>query len=130
MYILRSKTARLVTTAVLTLGAAGAALAAGTAPADAAVRPNYKQCSYNGSGTCTALSSAATFYSPSNVAKYTLPSGENIEVTCWYLSGGAGDGYYDHVSWTYNKGNVDGHVLDNAVNLGGNTPPQVGIPQC
>jgi hypothetical protein len=63
MHILRTKTARLATTAVLTLGAAGAALTAGTAPAAAAVHPEYSKCSDNGSGVCATVRSDTPFYS-------------------------------------------------------------------
>jgi ABC-type phosphate transport system substrate-binding protein len=130
MRILRTKTTRLAATAALTLGAAGAALAVGTATATAAAHPEYRSCSNNGSGTCTTVDSKTTLYSPSNVALDTLPAGTEIEVTCWYSSGGTGDGYLDHVSWAANYGNADGHVSDEAVDFGGNTPPLVGVPEC
>jgi hypothetical protein len=128
MNTLRTRTIRLATTALLTLGAVGAALAAGAAPASALVRPNYYHCNNNGSGTCTTLNSGgAEFYYHNGSPGYWISGGTGVEVTCWYLSNGA---YEDHLTYVWGRGNVDGHVSDSAVNFGGLTPPQVGIPQC
>lgn len=58
-----------------------------------------------------------------------LNCNEGVKVTCWYY-GNTSDGYWDHVTWTSNHGYVTGHVDDGYVNLGNNTPPEVGLAYC
>jgi hypothetical protein len=131
MRILKTKTARLATTAVMTLGAAGAALAAGAGSASAAtVHPNYYHCvGAAGGGLCTNIKYNTTLWLPNGRAYGTLLSGEEVQVTCWYR-GNTADGYWDHVVWENDFGYVAGHVDDDAVNFNGHTPNQVGLPQC
>lgn len=130
MRTLKTTTARLATAAALTLGAAGAAFAAGAGPASAAVvHPNYYVCGgAAGSGICTNITYNTTLWLPNNSAYGTLYAGEEIEVTCWYPR--SGGGYWDHVVWENDFGYVAGHVNDNAVNFNGHTPNEVGLPRC
>lgn len=119
MHALRTKTARLATSAVLTLGAVGAFLAVGTAPASATVRPAIASCYHsNQLGICPQIDYPTTLWSASNTSEGTLGAGTTIEVTCWY-PGNTNDGEWDHVVWTSSKGSINGHVDDDYVGLGG-----------
>ena len=62
----------------------------------------------------------------------TLPPRTQVEVRCYYNgnppSPWIGDNYQDHVDFIATIGAVNGHIPDHYVNLGGDTPPQFGVP--
>lgn len=131
MHILKSNTARLAATAVLTLGVAGAALVTGTASATAAIRPDYSQCVHAGiSGTCATVNANVWLLSPDGSKQFVIPKGGAIELTCWYPGSGTGnaDEEFDHISWTA-AGSASGHVWDIYVDLGGNEASAV-VSRC
>jgi hypothetical protein len=76
----------------------------------------------------------APLYDPFNNLFAKLEAGTDIEVTCYYLGNPpppyVGDGYMDHVVWEQGIGDFIGHVPDDYVNLGGDTPPEFGVPPC
>lgn len=73
-------------------------------------------------------------WSPANQVIMPLSQGTAVEVTCYYTGNAGGyypiDGYWDHVDYIVGIGDVVGHVDDNAVDFGGKTPPEMGIPHC
>lgn len=94
---------------------------AGTA--SAAVQPSYAH---------TFTTKAGAYFWPHDGSpRQYLGAGVQIEVTCWYIGTPVhgGDAYQDHIDRLRGKP-VSGHVVDYYVNLGGHTPPQVGIPEC
>lgn len=148
--MLNNRAARLAVGAALALGSAGAvALGAGTASAasaasvsavtsagassSAVVHPDYYTCS-NGAvpGICASILRTTSLLAPNDWPYLTLFYGNLVNVECWYRTTEVHDGYYDHVSWTDgdNLGITSGHVDDDAVDFGGKTPNELGLPQC
>jgi hypothetical protein len=75
----------------------------------------------------------APVYFPDNTLYTKLEAGTDIEVTCYYKgsppSPYVSDGYMDHVEAVAGIP-FKGHVPDDYVNLGGDTPPEYGVPPC
>ena len=123
---------------------AGASLAAAPAQAHAVARtvtvtvsPNY-ECYFPiiSPFYCDAQTqngNAPLFTSSGNLDT-TLPLNDKVKLTCWYYgnppSPWKGDGYQDHVTWENISHPITGHIPDHYVNLGDQTPPQIGVPQC
>ena len=111
-----------------TISVAAAAVVAGTVlstagSASAAVHPDFR-------GTFR-TKAGAYFYPHSGGAREFVGANVPVEVTCYYIGTPVrnGDAYQDHID-KLNGITVDGHIVDEYVNLGGHTPPQLGIPVC
>ncbi|HEY6500627.1 MAG TPA: hypothetical protein VIZ20_14440 [Streptosporangiaceae bacterium] len=95
-------------------------------------------CTHGGhSGICTIMGASEALWSSTNALIRTIPTNDEVEVECWYTGGGPGtpaDGIWDHIVWTAHGGSsgtlVQGHMDDNQVDLGGDTPAQLGLPHC
>jgi hypothetical protein len=76
----------------------------------------------------------APLFNSSGTLVAKLAAGTLVEVTCYYDGSPPApylsDGYLDHVVWVSSIGDFTGHVPDDYVNLGGDTPPEYGVPKC
>jgi hypothetical protein len=108
-----------------TPGQAAAAYAASVSPDYAIAVPVIRVNGYR-----------APLYDPDNNLVLKLEAGTDVEVTCYYKGSPpapyVSDGYMDHVDGVAVAGYEDfsGHVPDDYVNLGGDTPPEYGVPPC
>ena len=125
----KRKIVKFAAAAVTALAAVGGCVISAAGPAAA----NSYTCNYSSPGhatSCKAFTLFATrLWLADNTAYGYMPKGTEVEVTCWYY-GNSGDGYWDHSPWDSWFGNVTGHVNDNAIDFGGQTPNQVGLSQC
>jgi hypothetical protein len=76
----------------------------------------------------------APLFKSSGAFDKILPSNDTVHITCFYFGNPPkpykGDGYQDHVTWENISNPITGHVPDYYVNFDGQTPDQVGLPQC
>lgn len=126
MGMVRQRFSRLAISAGIALGSAGAITLAGSGVANAA---SYTCVGGNPVSYCIAhVYSGAVLYKSSGGTIH-LNSNESVKITCWYY-GNTGDGYWDHVTWTAQNGNVTGHVDDDYVDLNHQPPPAVHLREC